>query len=246
VREFGRGIALLLRGFAWWGRHPRAMALGLIPAALVGIVLVAGLVTLGTFLPALTESATGFADGWPGFWAIALRVAVGTAIFGGALVIAIVSFTALTLIVGEPFYDRIWRGVERELGDVVPDEPYGFWRSVGDGLSLVGRGLLVALVAALVGLVPVLGGVLGFVTGTLLTGWVIVDELSSRALTARGIDRAARRALLRRNRARALGFGVATQLCFLVPLGGVAVMPAAVAGSTMLARGLVGEADAMA
>jgi CysZ protein len=39
-----------------------------------------------------------------------------------------------------------------------------------------------------------------------------------------------------------LGFGVATQLWFLVPLGGVLVMPAAVAGATILAReeGLAG------
>ena len=40
----------------------------------------------------------------------------------------------------------------------------------------------------------------------------------------------------RGNRARVLGFGVATQLCFLIPGGAVAVMPAAVAGATSLAR----------
>jgi CysZ protein len=33
-----------------------------------------------------------------------------------------------------------------------------------------------------------------------------------------------------------LGFGVATQLCFMVPLGAVATMPAAVAGATLLGR----------
>ena len=33
-----------------------------------------------------------------------------------------------------------------------------------------------------------------------------------------------------------LGFGVATWLLFLVPLGAVVVMPAAVAGATMLSR----------
>lgn len=241
MKQFGRGVSLLLRGFGWWGRHPRAMALGLVPAAIVGAALVAGLATLAAFLPALTDSATGFADSWPGFWAVAVRVALGTAIFGGALVIAVISFTALTLIVGEPFYDRIWRSVEREHGGAVPSAPYGLWHSIVDGISLVGRGLIVALVAAMIGLIPVVGGVLGFATGTLLTGWVIVDELTSRALTARGIDRGARRALLRGHRARALGFGVATQLCFLVPLGAVAVMPAAVAGSTMLARSLLDD-----
>ena len=49
---------------------------------------------------------------------------------------------------------------------------------------------------------------------------------------------------MRRHRARVLGFGVATQLCFLVPLGAVATMPAAVAGSTLLARSLLEDAPA--
>ena len=43
-----------------------------------------------------------------------------------------------------------------------------------------------------------------------------------------------------------LGFGVATQLCFLVPLGAVATMPAAVAGATVLGRELLADATAMA
>ncbi len=76
----------------------------------------------------------------------------------------------------------------------------------------------------------------------MLTGWLLADELTSRALAARGLDRRARRALISANRARALGFGVATQLCFLVPLGAVAVMPAAVAGSTLWAHAALGPA----
>ena len=36
-----------------------------------------------------------------------------------------------------------------------------------------------------------------------------------------------------------LGFGIATQLCFLIPLGAVVTMPAAVAGATMLSRELI-------
>jgi CysZ protein len=83
------------------------------------------------------------------------------------------------------------------------------------------------------------GGIAGTVVGVILTGRLLADELSSRALSARGYDRAARRRLLRANRSRVLGFGVATQLCFLIPLGAVAVMPAAVAGSTLLARRLL-------
>ena len=84
-----------------------------------------------------------------------------------------------------------------------------------------------------------MGGVLATVFAVLLTGWLIADELSSRALSARGLDHSARRALMRRHRARVLGFGVATQLCFMIPLGAVATMPAAVAGATTLARSLL-------
>ena len=239
MREFIGGVASLLRGFSYWRRRPGLMALGLIPAAIVGLVLLAGLVSLGFALPGVTEAITPFADGWPSLWRDVIRTAIGTAMLGAALVMVAVSFTALTLIVGEPFYERIWRAVEVDLGQAVPDADYGFWRSVGDGLSLVARGAGIAVVAGLLGLIPVVGGALGTAFGITFTGWLLADELSSRALTARGFDREARATLLRGGRARALGFGVATQLCFLVPLGAVAMMPAAVAGSTGLARELI-------
>lgn len=241
MREFFRGAAFLGRGFAFWRERPGVMALGLIPAGIVALVLLGALVALGVSLPALTETLTPFADGWPGLWITVIRVSIGTALLGAALVLVAVSFTALTLIVGEPFYERIWQAVETHDGGVVPAVPYGFWRSVGDGASLVGRGILIALLAGLIGLIPVVGGVIGTISGVLMTGWLIADELTSRALTARGLDRATRGRLLRAHRARVLGFGVGAQLCFLVPLGAVATMPAAVAGATRLARSLTGH-----
>jgi CysZ protein len=42
----------------------------------------------------------------------------------------------------------------------------------------------------------------------------------------------------------AIGFGAATFICFLIPLGAVLVMPAAVAGATLLARRLFNLPDA--
>ena len=239
MREFAHGVALLGRGFAYWRRRPGAMALGLVPAAIVALLFLAGLIALGASLPGITEAVTPFADGWPGLWVTVVRVTVGTAIFGSALVLVAVSFTGLTLLVGDPFYERIWRTVESDMGHSDPDADYGFWRSFGDTLALLARGLIVAIAAALIGLIPVVGGVLGAVFAVTLTGWLLTDELTSRALTARGIARSARRQLMRRHRARVLGFGVATQLCFLIPFGAVATMPAAVAGATILARSLL-------
>jgi CysZ protein len=246
MRDFARGVALLGRGFAYWRHRPGLMALGLIPAAIVGALFLGGLITLGAFLPAIAEAVTPFADGWPGIWASVIRAAVGTAVLGAALVLVAVSFTALTLFVGEPFYDRIWRAVEKDLGDPATESPYGFWRALWDVVVLLARGVGVALLAALVGLIPVVGGVLATVFAVLFTGWILADELTARALTARGMVPAVRRELMGRHRARVLGFGIATQLCFIVPLGAVATMPAAVAGSTLLARSLLESAPAPA
>ena len=244
MREFVRGMALLGRGFAYWRRRPGVMALGLIPAAIVGILLLSGIVALAVSLPGITVAITPFADGWPGLWATVIRATIGTALAGAAIVLVAVSFTALTLIVGEPFYERIWRSVERDHaeemhGEAAIDADYGFWRSMRDGLGLFVRGVAIAILAALLGLIPAVGGVLATVFAVLLTGWLVADELSARALSARGLDHSARRVLMRRHRARVLGFGVATQLCFMIPLGAVLTMPAAVAGATSLVRSIL-------
>lgn len=240
MREFLRGAALLGRGFGYWPKRGRTMALGLIPAAIVGVVLVGGVITLAFFLPSITDAVTPFADTWPSIWATVVRVAIGAAMLGAAIVLVAVSFTALTLMIGDPFYERIWQAVETDLGDPHLESDYGFWRSVRDGLGLLARGIVAAIGAALLGAVPVVGGLLGAVTAVLFTGWLLADELTARALSARGLTRRQRRALIRPRRARVWGFGVATQLCFMVPLGAVVTMPAAVAGATVLARELLG------
>ncbi|WP_235038181.1 EI24 domain-containing protein [Microbacterium sp. 18062] len=242
-REFLRGARTLLGGFGWWRVRPGLMLLGLVPAAIVSLVLGAGLVTLGAWIVPLTDALTPFTDGWPGLWATLLRIAVGTAVFGAALLLAATLFTALTLLIGEPFYDRIWRGVERVETGLAPDRDPGFWAGVADAISLIVRGVLAALLAFAIGLVPLVGGALGAVTGVALSGWILADELSARALNARGIGHRERRRLLRAHRARALGFGVATQLCFLIPLGAVLTMPAAVVGAARLAHGVLPPAS---
>lgn len=234
--DFTRGIGLLFRGFGWWRKRPGTMALGLIPAGIVGLALLAGLITLGAFLPTIAEALTPFAGEWPSIWLTVIRIAAGTAVFGAALVVTAVTFTALTLMVGEPFYERIWKQVETDTGASVPAADYGFWRGARDGLMLLLRGVLAALIAAVLGFIPVVGGVLGGAVGLTLTAWLLADELAARGLAARGLTRVERRELLRGRRALTFGFGLATQLCFLVPLGAIVTMPAAVAGATLLAR----------
>lgn len=236
VGRFFSGVGMLLRGFGFWARRPGAMFLGLVPAAIVFIVVLGALVALGFSMPGLTDWLTPFADEWDDPWPTLVRSAIGAIIFAAAVVLAAVTFTAVTLAVGDPFYERIWRAVEVELGGEIPERGTGFWRSVRDSLVLIALGLVTAIGVALTGFVPVIGAVLAPVLGVTLSGRLLAMELSSRPFETRGIGRSARRAVLRGHRAQLLGFGVATQLCFMIPLGAIVTMPAAVAGSTLLAR----------
>ncbi|MEI5582518.1 MULTISPECIES: EI24 domain-containing protein [unclassified Agromyces] len=241
LSDLADGARTLLRGFGFWRVDPGVMLVGLVPAAIVFVGLVWGLVALGIGLPGLVDWATPFADGWDGFWRDAFRALVAVVVFAGAAVLAFVTFTALTLVVGDPFYERIWKAVESHLGGDVPAEGPGFWSGVRGGLVLLLQGLVSAAAVAGAGFVPVIGGVLAAVLGAVLTGRILARELSARALDSRGLTFADRRVLYRRHRWRLLGFGIATQLCFLIPLGAIATMPAAVAGATMLARRMLSE-----
>jgi len=243
VRRFFTGVGLLLRGFGFWGRRPGIMLLGLIPAAIVFLLVVAALVALGISLPGIASWLTPFADAWDDPWPDLVRAAVGAIIFGAAVVLAAVTFTAVTLAVGDPFYERIWRAVELEVGGVVPEQGTGFWRSVRDSLVLISAGFVTAIGVGLTGFLPLVGAVLAPTLGVILSGRLLALELSSRAFEARGIDRAGRRAIMRSHRAQLLGFGIATQLCFMIPLGAIVTMPAAVAGSTLLARSALDAAN---
>lgn len=238
ISEFGAGIQTLLRGFGYWRRRPGLMTLGLLPALIAFALLVAALVPLVLSLDTVTSVVTPFAEGWIVGWRTALRIAVGFVIFVAALVIAGAIFTALTLMIGDPFYQRIWRTVEADLGNPPPTEG-SFWTTVNEGIRLIIAAILVAVLVLVVGFVPVVGGPLAAVLGVVLTARVLARELTARAFDARDLDGATRATLFTARRARALGFGVATQLCFLVPLGAIFVMPAAVAGATMLARTMI-------
>lgn len=242
IQEFFAGVGTLLRGFGLWRTRPGLMALGLVPAAIAFLLLAGALVPFALSLGSLTEWATPFADGWDPGWRSALRAAVGVVAFVAALVLAGLVFSALALIIGDPFYEKIWRAVETDLGSPPPAEGSRFWTSVGEGIRLVLLGVLVALTTLLIGFIPLVGGAVAAVLGVVLSGRLLARELTGRSFDARDFDPQTRAALFSASRARVLGFGIATQLCFLIPLGAVLTMPAAVGGSTMLARDMLNRA----
>lgn len=245
-KEFFAGVAMLGRGFKVWLTAPKLMLLGLIPAVIVGAVYTALGITLVANLEPLSRVISPFADGWDPFWATVLRVALMIALIAVFLVLWVYTYTAVTLIVGDWFYEKIWDHVEHQLGNPPAKPEIGFWRAFGRSIAdllrlLIPTVLFGALILA-IGFVPVVGTVLAFVLGALIGGWFLAVETTGLAFEGRGIRLRERRRTLRTRRAMTLGFGVASYLVFLIPAGAAFAMPATVAGATMLSRRILDEA----
>lgn len=236
VREFFAGFAVLGRGFGLWRRRPALMLLGMLPAVVVAVVFAAVVVVLAVNIQTISTAITPFADGWDPELAQLFRLVTALAMIIGAVTLGAFGFTTITLLVGDPVYERIWRAVEQEHGDLPEAEEPGFWRALGDSVRLFWRAVALGVLLALVGIIPVAGAALAVLGELFLGGRIVALELTSRPLEARGLRRAERRQVLRTRNARVVGFGVAVNLCMLVPGGAVLVMPAAVAGATELAR----------
>src|SRR3954470_21942592 len=203
---FAGGVGTLFRGFRLWGSSPGLMALGALPALVVGTVMVTAIVLLAVNLEPVAAWVTPFADDWSELARGTVRFAAGLAIFVLAILLAVMTFTALTLAVGDPFYERIWLAVEGRLGGVRRSETLGFWaslrRGMGTGLRLIVFSVLLGVGVFLLGLIPVVGGVLGFSLGALGGGWLVASELLGRPFDGRELTPAEQRSLRRRSRAR--------------------------------------------
>lgn len=245
VREFLTGAALLPRGLGLIARRPRLFGLGAIPPAITSVVFIAVLVAVSLQLERIVGWLTPFADAWSPNVATTVRVLIGVALVAGLVLVMVISFTVLTLAIGSPIYDKLSESVEREYGPVPQlDEPVstGAARAVRQSGALIGTSAAVALPLFAVGFIPVVGQTVVPVVSAAFGGWMLGIELIGPAFERRNrLTLAERRAAMRTQRARVLGFAVPTFLLLAIPFVGVLVFPIATAAGTLLARQLLGE-----
>ncbi|MFD8015894.1 EI24 domain-containing protein [Streptomyces sp. NPDC058955] len=247
MRDFGVGFGYLVQGQKWVARHGRQFGFGLLPG-LVTLVLYAGaLVGLGFGADDLVAWATPFADDWSSPWLGLFRNALTALVFVFGLFLAVITFTAVTLLIGQPFYESLSEDVDRSEGGEVPESGLPLWRelwiSARDSLRVVLRVALYGVLLFACGFIPVVGQTVVPAIGFCVSGFFLAEELTAVALQRRGVELKERLTLLRGRRGVALGFGVPLTLAFLVPFVAVFLMPGAVAGATLMVRDLRGERD---
>ncbi|MCG6495402.1 EI24 domain-containing protein [Kitasatospora sp. A2-31] len=243
MRDLVAGTGYLVKGQKWVARHGRWWAFGMIPALITLIGYAVALAFLGGWSDDLAAWVTPFADDWGSPWRGMLRTALAAIAFGGGLLISLITFTAVTLLVGQPFYESLCEKVDESEGGAPnpPDVP--LWRelvvSARDSLFVLVRVVGFGILLFACGFIPVIGQTLVPAAGFVVSGFFLAVELTAVALQRREVPQRERIRLLRARLGLTLGFGVPLVLAFLIPFVTVLAMPGAVAGATLLARDLV-------
>lgn len=248
MSDLAAGFGYLMKGQRWVGRHGRWFGFGLLPG-LITLVLYAGaLVGLAYGADDFVGWSTPFADDWSSPWLGLLRNTLTVLVFAFGLFLAVITFTAVTLLVGQPFYESLSEEVDRSEGGEVPESGLPLWRelwiSARDSVRILVRVSLYGIALFALGFIPVAGQTVVPALGFCVSGYFLAEELTSVALQRRGRDLRSRLALLRGRRMLVLGFGVPLTLAFLIPVVAIFLMPGAVAGATLLVRDLVDAEDA--
>ncbi|WP_084126868.1 EI24 domain-containing protein [Demequina sp. NBRC 110054] len=237
-------IRLVLVSFRAWLTDPKVMLVGALPALLSGVLIAALIVTLLVVSPSVEDlilDATGL-DGTLGRTLSALLTVL--VIVGGS-VVAVLMFTTIALIIGQPFFEYLSRHLDERDGieAVNVDEAWtgSLSRGMVEGLVTLATSLGILAVTALLGLIPVAGTVAAFLASAVLGGRMLALELTAYPMACRGvIARRDRITALRPVRATAYLFGTFIFLIFLLPLGTLLAMPVAVVGANTLSRRAIG------
>jgi CysZ protein len=237
---FFAGAGYLGRGLGMYRKHPGLMLLGLLPAVITFVGLVAGFVAMVFFVDDIVDLFTPYMESWPAVVRDGGRLIFMIAFGMVWTIFSFLAYVSLTLIIGQPFYEAISKRVEDHLGGVPGEVNVSFWRSlprtIADSARLAVRAAVVGLFLLVIQIIPVVGNAIALVLGAFFMGWVLTLEVTSVPFERRGLYYRDRKKALRRHRSTTLGFGAAVFLSFLVPLGAVIFMPAAVAGATLMSR----------
>ncbi|MFJ2866514.1 EI24 domain-containing protein [Kitasatospora sp. NPDC087314] len=243
MRDLAAGMKYLIEGQKWVARHGRWWGFGMLPALLTLAGYAVALVFLGGWSKDLAGWATPFADHWGSPWQSLLRDALAAIVFGGGLLLSLLTFTAVTLLVGQPFYEALCAKVDETEGGAPTPLESPLWRelviAVRDSVYVLVRVAAFGVLLFACGFIPVIGQTVVPALGFLVSGFFLTVELAAVALQRRGVPQSERIRLLRARLGLALGFGTPLILAFLIPLVTVLAMPGAVAGATLLARDLV-------
>ncbi|MEM1415970.1 MAG: EI24 domain-containing protein [Myxococcota bacterium] len=239
-----RGFGAVFRGMRFvYLEHPSLVRLWIFPILITVACLVFGLGRLGDLAAAIVDGFWTAPDSAEGALAVAedaARTALLFVLRAVFMLLGVVVLFALSSVIASPFSDALSEAVERiHAGNEAP--PFRLrtlLRDLGRTLFIEAGKLLLYLGVIgplfLVGLfVPAVGAVVGPLAFVLTALYLAIDYIDW-PLARRNRPAGARLRLVRERFGALFGFGTGAWLCLYVPCLNLFLMPAAVAGGTLL------------
>jgi CysZ protein len=230
--SFAAGVRAFLDG-ARIARAPGLARYTWLPLLVSFVVIVAGLVMAFGYLGELSRYLIALLPEWLKFLSyvlVPLLYLIGILV-GGWL------FALLAVLLASPFLGDLSIAVERLSAGSGPGEPQSLWAGIAASVARELRKLgyylprlLAVFVVTLIPVVNVAAPVLWFVFGA----WIMAIQFCDYPNENRRRPFADTISLLRGNRTMALGFGACATLAMAIPLLNLLLIPAAVAGGTLL------------
>ncbi|MGH8371442.1 MAG: sulfate transporter CysZ [Gammaproteobacteria bacterium] len=236
LSEFLAGARCMFRGFRFL-TLPGVRRYVLIPLCINTLLFAGALIWAAQRFAHWLDSLSGYLPHWLAWLTLLLWPLFAASI----AILLFYSFTLVANLLGAPFNSFLSARIETHVTGQVPDSGRTLWQEIIVSLRdevrrliyILWRTLLIGVLALLLLFVPV-ANVAVPVLWFLFTAWMLAAQYSDYPLANRGVEFSAQRELLNTRKARLLGFGCAATLCTLVPVVNFVVMPAAVAGATLL------------
>lgn len=173
--------------------------------------------------------------GWLPQWLAFLQYLLWPLFFLALAAIMFFTFTIIGNFIAAPFNALLAEKVQRMQGAELPEQQLSDWlaivpKSIARELRKLLYYLPRAILLLLLSFVPILGFALWF----LFNGWMMAIQYCDYAADNRGISFADMQSRLRSKLSTCWPFGAVVNLAMLIPLVNLLIIPAAVAGGSLL------------
>jgi len=234
---FARGFGYLLHGAVLLPR--KGVRIHLIVPLLINIVLfVAGSWLLFSQLSGFVDSYTSGLSDWE--WLAGLMFLIKVVIFTAAMTVVFIGVSMIALLVAAPFNAVLAKSVEKHLlGEFVNENelsrsimaqiPHLLMEEVRKLIYFIIRAIPL-LILFVIPVVNIAAPALWLLFGA----WMLAITYTAYPLENHEIPFKNQHAIVKQSRWATFGFGVAVLLVTMIPVVNLVVMPAAVAGATVL------------
>lgn len=233
--DFLAGANYLRRGFGLI-MQPDLRRFFIIPTA-INIIVFAAIVVTGVYwYDVLLDAMLPDGQGW---WVEIARGILWILFATVSLVLLFFTFTVVANLLAAPFNSLLAQNVERlQTGGASVPAPGGRWLAgAASAAASELRKFLYYLIFLILGLILLLVPVVNLgapIYWVVMGAWMLALEYLAYPMENNGLDFRQVRERLRRRRSLTFGFGASVLLVSLVPVVNVLVMPAAVAGATLM------------